>query len=224
MSGRGNVRSGKCPSGKCPSGKCQSENCLRGSASRGSAHIFGIKLVKNPVMYQNWANFMYKKSWKWCLWHVNVRSTDQNIMQKGGPRNWILKVFKCGNEMDQRIELWLSYLLLELRLLKCQKWLNFYIFCWWQQKTSHSLGNIFQHIWKTLFSFFRKCCGLLVSIHWQNINLWTYRISVFLLTQYFFMFLPKEPNKVCHVHTNILAKLWLIFCFNQQKIQRMSHF
>ena len=219
MSVRGNVRRGSVRR------ESVSRRIVLGEVPVGEVPTyFGIKLVKNPVMYQNWANFMYKKSWKWCLWHVNVHSTDQNIMQKRGPRNWILKVFKCGNEMDQRIELWLSYLLLELRLLKCQKWLNFYIFCWWQQKTSHSLGNIFQHIWKTLFSFFRKCCGLLVSIHWQNINLWTYRISVFLLTQYFFMFLPKEPNKVCHVHTNILAKLWLIFCFNQQKIQRMSHF
>ena len=36
VSGRGIVRSGKCPSGKCPSGKCQSGNCPRGSVSRGT--------------------------------------------------------------------------------------------------------------------------------------------------------------------------------------------
>ena len=36
VSGRGIVRSRKCPSGKCQSGKCQSGNCPRGSVSRGT--------------------------------------------------------------------------------------------------------------------------------------------------------------------------------------------
>ena len=36
VSGRGMLRSGKCPLGKCPSGKCQSENCPRRSVSRGT--------------------------------------------------------------------------------------------------------------------------------------------------------------------------------------------
>ena len=47
-----------------------------------------------------------------------------------------------------------------LCLLKCQKWLIFCSFYWWQQKISHSLGKRFECIWKILFSSFRKYYGL----------------------------------------------------------------
>ena len=33
-----------------------------------------------------------------------------------------------------------------------------------------------------------------------------------------------ELNKLYQMHVNILSKLWLIFCWHQQKIQKMSHF
>ena len=46
-------------------------------------------------------------------------------------------------------------------VIKMSKWL----ICILQmtEKVSHSLGKIFQHSWKILFSFFRKCYGFLVS-------------------------------------------------------------
>ena len=39
----------------------------------------------------------------------------------------------------------------------------FCIFCWWQQRISHSLDKIFKHVSKILFICFRKCYGLLGS-------------------------------------------------------------
>ena len=48
---------------------------------------------------------------------------------------------------------------MELWSLKCQKWLIFCIYCWWQRKFTHILGNIFKGTWKISLSFFRKCYG-----------------------------------------------------------------
>ena len=62
-----------------------------------------------------------------------------------------------------KVSFLISCLLSELWSLKCQKWSVFIIFCWWQQKTTHSLGEIFKCIWKILFRSFRKCYGLLSS-------------------------------------------------------------
>ena len=34
----------------------------------------------------------------------------------------------------------------------------------------------------------------------------------------------RELNKIFQMHVNVLSKLWLIFCWHQQKIQKMSQF
>ena len=47
-------------------------------------------------------------------------------------------------------------LLPELRSLRCNKWLIYCIFYWWQQKVSHSLGKIFKWTWKILMCSFRN--------------------------------------------------------------------
>ena len=31
-------------------------------------------------------------------------------------------------------------------------------------------------------------------------------------------------SEIFQVHLNVLPKLWLIFCFHQQNIQKMNHF
>ena len=66
-------------------------------------------------------------------------------------------------------------------------------------------------------------------------------LLLLLLTQQFFIFLSqyltnhnskayqpyyflKELKKIFHEHLNKLLKLWLKFCCDQQKIQKMSHF
>ena len=36
-------------------------------------------------------------------------------------------------------------------VIKCQKWFAFCVFCWWQQKLSHSLGKIFRCIWLWIY-------------------------------------------------------------------------
>ena len=75
-----------------------------------------------------------------------------------------------------------------IMVIKCQKWLIICIFCWWQQKASHSLGRIFRCIWKILFSSFRKCCGLLDSelplTGCKSLKIQDF--GIFLLTQQFF--------------------------------------
>ena len=48
-------------------------------------------------------------------------------------------------------------------VIKMSKMVHFCIFCWCQQKISHSLDKIFTCIWKNLFSSLRKCYGLLDS-------------------------------------------------------------
>ena len=81
-----------------------------------------------------------------------------------------------------------SCLLPKLWSLKCQKWLIFCIFCWCQQKISHSLDKIFTCIWKILYSSLRKCYGLLdfevpLARH-QTLKIQSF--ITFLLTQQFF--------------------------------------
>ena len=144
---------------------------------------------------------------------------------------------------------YLSCLLLELWSLKCQKWPLSYVFCWWQQKINHSLGKIFQRIWKILFHFFRKCYGLLVS----QLPLARYRLlkiehfgmlcrlrrffyistlNILLtasISQYHPQYLTNhiifwKNSMRFSKHLNLFPKLWLIFCCHQQKIQKMSHF
>ena len=112
-----------------------------------------------------------------------------------------------------------------------------------------SLHCILKWVWKMLFSFFRKCYGLLgYDLAFARCqNPWKYRISVLLFFCYCccwlssFLFLPqyltnhnskayqpyyflKELKKIFHEHLNKLLKLWLKFCCDQQKIQKMSHF
>ena len=73
-------------------------------------------------------------------------------------------------------------------IVKCQKWLIFCIFCWCQQKISHSLDKIFAYIWKILFSSLRKYYGLLNSelplARYQPVKIQSF--IIFLLTQQFF--------------------------------------
>ena len=52
---------------------------------------------------------------------------------------------------------------LEVMIIKISKMAHFLYFCWCQQKASQSLDKIFTCIWKILFSFLRKCYGLLDS-------------------------------------------------------------
>ena len=72
--------------------------------------------------------------------------------------------------------------------IKMQKWLIFCIFWWWQQKISHSLGKIFNCIWKVLLSSFRKCSKLLDSelplATCQSLKIQIF--GIFVLTQQFF--------------------------------------
>ena len=71
---------------------------------------------------------------------------------------------------------------MELCSFKSKKWLNFYIFCWCQQK------RIFLCIWKILFGSFRKCYELLDSelplTRYQPMKI--QKFINFLLTQLFF--------------------------------------
>ena len=80
------------------------------------------------------------------------------------PWNWILKVLKRKIEIipanrAQRLDKKWSHL--RLKSLKCQKWLFFCIFYWWQ--LIHSFGKLFKSIWKILISSSRKCYELLDS-------------------------------------------------------------
>ena len=71
--------------------------------------------------------------------------------------------------------------LLELKSLKFQDWLIFYILCWWQQKVSHSPGKIFKYIWKMLFSSSENIMDYWnLSYHYQDVNPWKYRGLEFL--------------------------------------------
>ena len=107
-----------------------------------------------------------------------------------------------------------------------------------------SLHCILKCIWKMLFTFFRKCYGLLGSdlAFSRCQHPWKYRSSVFFCPlSSFFIFLPqyltnhnskayqphyfpKELKKIFQEHLNKLLKLWLKFFCDQQKIQKMSHF
>ena len=125
-------------------------------------------------------------------------------------------------------------MLSELWSLKCQKWLIFCIFYWFQQIISHNLEKIFSCIWKILFSSFRKCYGLLDSElplgRYQPLKVQSF--ITFLLTRQFFdisilnnlrtltpkpIHFLKELKKIFQVHLNVLPTLRLMFCCHQQK-------
>ena len=84
--------------------------------------------------------------------------------------------------------------------LKCQKWTSFCIFCWCQQKISHSLDKILMRIRKILLSSLRKRYGLLDSelplARYQHFKIQSF--VIFLLTQQVFFstwYLTKGNSK-----------------------------
>ena len=86
------------------------------------------------------------------LQRVNVYFTYRNIIERGLPHgiefwsSWNAKM-KYTNEYSSRNRrkkwdpFYLSRLLPELWSLKYEKCLIFCMFCWWQQKTSHSMAK-----------------------------------------------------------------------------------
>ena len=65
-------------------------------------------------------------------------------------------------------------------IIKMSKIAHCFIYCWWQQNISHSLGKISKCIWKIFFSFFGKCYGLLGSelplASCQALKIWGFTI------------------------------------------------
>ena len=102
---------------------------------------------------------------------MNVYFADQSIMQMKELNFEVLEIQKWNilTDRTQRTyeKKWVIclFIMFTPRVLsfKCQKWLIFCIFCWEQQKISHSLKKVLKCIWKILFSSFRKCHQLLVS-------------------------------------------------------------
>ena len=116
-----------------------------------------------------------------------------------------------------------------------QIWLDFCIFCWWQQKISHSLSKVFTYIWKILFSSFRKCYDFSSSelplARYQLLKVQDFGIFYWLSSFLYFypQYFTKGNSKVyqlyhfIHIfrnHTiyifqenllNILSELWLLF-------------
>ena len=129
----------------------------------------------------------------------------------------------------------LSCLLLKLWSWKCQKWLIYCTFCWWQQSVSHCLGIIFRCIWMILFSSFRKCYGLSNSNgNWQDVDTWKCWVLVFFadLTVCFYFYLQNLTNsnpKSYHFLNSVRSFIYTcpncdFFCCHQQKIWKISHF
>ena len=139
---------------------------------------------------------------------------------------------------------YLSCLLSELSSLKCQKWLPFCIFGWWQQKFSHSLDNMCKCIWKILFRSFKQCYGLLGSelplarcqpLKIQDLGLFWWRSSFFDISILSILrtVTPKPINHTI-LWKNSIRPFgstqtfcqncdWL-FLSHQQKMQVMCHF
>ena len=122
----------------------------------------------------------------------------------------------------------------KIMVMNISKMTHFCIFCWWQQKISHSLGKMFKCIWKNLFTSFRECHGLLgselslarcQSLKTQDFCIFCWFNSLFdistlniartvtskSLNHSFFL---KDLNQIFKVHVKILPKLW-IFCCHQ---------
>ena len=76
-------------------------------------------------------------------WNIPM-DRDQNVDDKNGVVRLIM--FSAG-----------------VMVIKMSKMAHFCIFCWWQQKISHSLDKIFTCIKKILFSFFKKLYRFLDS-------------------------------------------------------------
>ena len=79
-----------------------------------SVHIIAAKLVSNweQIMLSTKSEQVLNRKRISMLTDLKVSSltckcvfTNQNLMQKGDPWNWILKVLKYRNEVYQRIEL-----------------------------------------------------------------------------------------------------------------------
>ena len=86
------------------------------------------------------------------------------VRTKWMPPQWNIPADRAQRVDDKMRSFVVSLLFPELCSQKCQKGLIFGVFCWWQQKISHSMGKIFRWIWKILSSSFRKCYGLLDSV------------------------------------------------------------
>ena len=107
---------------------------------------------------------------KMSSWQINVHfyRLEQNIMQWKSPME--LNLNQRNIPMDKiqkrRWEKW-DHLSIYHVYTQSYGYENvasgsfFCILCWWQQKTSHSLGKIFKCIWKISFSSFSKCYELL---------------------------------------------------------------
>ena len=82
-------------------------------------------------------------------------------------------------------------------VIKCQKWLILYNFCWIPQKLVRFWEEIFKCIWKVVFSPFRKNYGLCSSelplAKFQHLKIQGFRIP--LLTQQFFKYLSTISHK-----------------------------
>ena len=128
--------------------------------------------------------------------------------------------------------------------IKMSKMVQFFYFLLMAAKINHILGKIFNSVWEILFNSSRKFYGLLNSevplARRQHLNIKGF--STFWLIQQFFYVstlnisrtvTPKPislsifwENSVrwFQVYWNSLHKLWLIFCCQQQKIQKKAIF
>ena len=113
--------------------------------------------------------------------------TDQNKMQRGDStklnleglemQKWNIPTDRARRADEKNgVICQLSWLFWKLWSLKCQEWVYFCIFCWWQQNISHSLWKRFKRTWK-IFSFLSEssmvnslCCYCSRDIEDRNIK------------------------------------------------------
>ena len=133
----------------------------------------------------------------------------------------------------------LSCLLPELWSLKCQKWLIFCAFCWWQKNSSNSV-KMFKGTWKYWVPSEDDVVYRLWSYRSWNIEdrniektaesakkiskFWVFRVDILLIVAqssipYNFL---KELNKIFQMHLNILVNLWLIFLVISRKYKKWA--
>ena len=131
-----------------------------------------------------------------------------------------------------------------IEMQKWKKWHIICIFCWRQQKISHSLDKTFRKVHlKDLFEFFQKMVwyigfGIIICKKSRveiSKNCWVskkiMKLCIFkgwrLVNGSWGSNNPehflRELSKIVQMRVNILSKLWLIFCWYQQKIREMSH-
>ena len=117
--------------------------------------------------------------------------TDQDIVQRGDSWNWILKVLRCKNEICQWLELkecmgkmnhLSSYHLTAIAMvIKCVKIWFIFCICWWQQKSSHSLGKKVNCTW--IFYWVLLENGMVNKL-WSYCS-WDTEVKILQITKYF---------------------------------------